>query len=81
MVDCLGGDGSGHGMDHIDRVEAMSMRFCEHYSGVADAKIVRLVALLHDVDDYKLIGLDKAKAGQLGNATAVMDLAGIDSKT
>jgi len=30
VVDCLGG------MDHVDRVEAMTMRFCEHYRGRVD---------------------------------------------
>lgn len=81
VVDCLGGDDSGHGMDHVDRVEAMSIRFCEHYLGVVDAKIVRLAALLHDVDDYKLVGLKKGTTGQLENAVAIMNAAGIDGKT
>lgn len=49
VVACLGGDDSGHGMDHIDRVEALAMRFCEHFKGEVDANIARLAALLHDV--------------------------------
>lgn len=77
VVDCLGGDDSGHGMDHIDRVEAMTMRFCEHYNGVVNADIARLAALLHDVDDYKLIG--RHKADRLANTAVIMDRAGIDS--
>lgn len=77
VVVCLGGDDSGHGMDHIDRVEAMTMRFCEHFKGVVDADIARLAALLHDVDDYKLVG--RHKADQLENATTIMERADVDS--
>lgn len=79
VVDCLGGDDSGHGMDHIDRVEAMTMRFCEHYEGGVDTKVARLAALLHDVDDYKLVGPEKA--AELANATAIMSMSGIDEAT
>lgn len=78
VVDCLGGDDSGHGMDHIDRVEAMTVRFSEHYSGVIDADIAQLAALLHDVDDYKLVGLQKGQNGEHENAVAIMQAAGIE---
>ena len=79
VVECLGGDDSGHGMDHIDRVEAMTMHFSKHFEGRIDAQVARLAALLHDVDDYKLVG--RHKAGLLVNATAIMERAGIDSVT
>ncbi len=66
-------------MDHIDRVEAMTMRFCEYYEGLVDADIARLAALLHDVDDYKLIG--RHKANELENTAIIMDRAGMDGAT
>ncbi len=79
VVEFLGGDDSGHGMDHIDRVEAMTMRFCEHFKGEVDANIARLAALLHDVDDYKLVGHEKA--AKLANATSIMAETGVGEVT
>jgi len=75
VVACLGGDDSGHGMDHIDRVEAMTMRFCEHFGGKVDTEVALLAALLHDVDDYKLVGRDVA--GKHDNARTIMLQSGI----
>ena len=46
----LGEDHSGHGMEHIDRVFHLSLKFAEQEK--ADKDIVSLIALLHDVDDY-----------------------------
>lgn len=79
VVDILGGDDSGHGMDHIDRVEAMTVRFCEHFKGTVDCNVARLAALLHDVDDYKLVG--RHNADSLANATKIMAHAGVDAAT
>lgn len=76
VAEYLGGDDSGHGMDHIDRVEAMTVRFCGYYQGEVDCGIARLAALLHDVDDYKLVG--RENAGKLFNATAIMTTANIE---
>ena len=45
-------DNSGHGMDHINRVLNLALKFAEKEN--ANKKIVSLIALLHDVDDYKL---------------------------
>ena len=47
-------DKSGHGMDHINRVLDLSLKFALKEN--ANLEIVSLIALLHDVDDYKLFG-------------------------
>lgn len=52
-------DNSGHGMDHVDRVLKLSLRFAEKEN--ADKYIVSLIALLHEVDDYKLFGVNNVK--------------------
>ena len=64
VYNCLNNDKSGHGMDHIDRVVDLSLKFCEEEN--ANKEIVTLIALLHDVDDYKLVG--KEQANELTNA-------------
>ena len=65
----LNKDNSGHGMDHIDRVLNLSLRFAKKEK--ANIEIVTLIALLHDVDDYKLFGMESAK--RLTNAKRIMD--------
>ena len=64
----LDNDNSGHGMDHIDRVLKLSLKFAEKEN--ADKEVVALIALLHDVDDYKLFG--KENAENLSNAKKIM---------
>jgi uncharacterized protein len=71
----LAGDTSGHGIDHVDRVYLTAMHFAGELPDV-DRHTVALAALLHDVDDYKLVG--KEQAERLTNATAIMDRVGID---
>ena len=56
VYNCLKNDHSGHGMDHIDRVLDLSLKFCKVEN--ANKEIVTLIALLHDVDDYKLVGIE-----------------------
>lgn len=51
-------DNSGHGMEHVDRVLNLSLKFAELEN--ANKEIVSLIALLHDVDDYKLFGVENA---------------------
>ena len=48
----LGKDESGHSNDHIDRVLDLSLKFAKEEN--ANETVVALIALLHDVDDYKL---------------------------
>lgn len=71
----LGNDDSGHDKDHINRVLALSLRFAK--SENADKYITALIALLHDVDDYKLFGLENEK--NLSNARNIMNICNIDS--
>lgn len=51
---------SGHRIDHIDRVLGLSIEFVKTCSINLDEEIVKLIAILHDVDDYKLFGKDYA---------------------
>lgn len=51
-------DNSGHGMEHVNRVLNLSIKFAEIEN--ANKDIVALIALLHDVDDYKLFGMESA---------------------
>ncbi len=71
----LNGDQSGHGMDHIDRVLALSLKFAQQEVSV-DVEVVSLIALLHDVDDYKLFGEESER--NLTNARRIMRDVGIE---
>ncbi len=46
-------DSSGHDWRHIYRVWQIALRICEIDAERADAFIVQLAALLHDLDDWK----------------------------
>lgn len=61
-------DNSGHGTDHINRVLELSLKFAEKEN--ANKEVVSLIALLHDVDDYKLFGVENAE--NLTNARLIM---------
>ena len=73
VYELLNKDNSGHGNDHIDRVLDLSLRFAQKED--ADKEIVSLIALLHDVDDYKLFGRENAE--NLTNATRIMNEANV----
>ena len=60
--ECHGGDNSGHDFAHILRVLANAERILAEIPA-ADAEAVRLAAVLHDVDDYKLSGSGAAGGG------------------
>ncbi len=66
----------GHGIDHINRVLELSLKFAdiEH----ANRDITALIALLHDVDDYKLFGVEHSK--KLTNAKKIMKDCSIDKE-
>ena len=67
-------DNSGHGMEHIERVSKISLRFAEAEN--ADKETVALIALLHDVDDYKLFGAESADS--LTNAKIILEQRSIN---
>lgn len=72
----LKSDKSGHGMDHVDRVLKLSLKFAKDQP--VDIEIVSLIALLHDVDDYKIFGQEAAK--DLTNAQKILDTCGINDE-
>ena len=73
VYELLNTDNSGHGNDHIDRVFKLSLKFAQKEN--ANKDIVSLIALLHDVDDYKLFGEENAE--KLTNAKSIMSRANI----
>lgn len=74
----LKNDPSGHGMDHIERVYDLAITFAKKESN-ANIEIVALIALLHDVDDYKLFG--KESANNLTNAKSILKKINADDRT
>ena len=62
-------DNSGHGMDHINRVLSLAIKFAEHEN--CNKEWVALGALLHDVDDYKLFG--SKNQAELTNANIILN--------
>lgn len=77
VFELLNTDNSGHNMDHIDRVLNLSLNFAKQEC--ANKEVVSLIALLHDVDDYKLFGMENAE--NLTNAKKIMNNCNIDLKT
>lgn len=75
VFELLSSDASGHGADHIERMVRLSVRFAKAEG--ADVGLTELIALLHDVDDYKLFGVQGAAS--LTNARTIMDEAEIPS--
>lgn len=76
VYNLLDKDNSGHGIDHINRVLNLSLKFAEIEN--ANKDIVSLIALLHDVDDYKLFGTINAE--NLTNAKRIMSNCNIDKE-
>ena len=77
VSELLDKDNSGHGMEHINRVFELSLKFAEKENGNKD--IVSLIALLHDVDDYKLFRMENAE--NLTNAKRIMRECNVDEST
>lgn len=76
VYDFLGKDESGHSNDHIERVLNLSLKFAKEEK--ANETIVALIALLHDVDDYKLVS--KEEADNLTNAKKILKDANISDE-
>lgn len=77
VFELLNTDNSGHNMDHIDRVLNLSLKFAKQEC--ANKEVVSLIGLLHDVDDYKLFGMENAE--NLTNAKKIMNDCNIDLET
>jgi uncharacterized protein len=74
VYELLCNDDTGHDISHVDRVLKLSLKFAKDEE--CDEYIVSLIALLHDVDDYKLFG--KENSNNLGNAKSIMNSLNID---
>jgi uncharacterized protein len=68
---------NGHGMEHVLRVVKLASRFAKQEK--ANLELTTLIALLHDVDDYKLFGQEDANS--LNNAKRIMKDCKIDVTT
>ncbi len=55
VSEILSNDNSGHDMEHIKNVMALSLKFAKEEK--CNKSLVVAIALLHDVDDYKLFGI------------------------
>ncbi|MDY4788196.1 MAG: HD domain-containing protein [Bacilli bacterium] len=73
----LSSDQSGHNMQHINRVINLSLKFNQTEKG--NPQLIYLIALLHDVDDYKLC--NKYDSDNLTNAITIMNKCNIDVET
>ena len=76
VMNLLGADTSGHSIDHVDRVHRMSLEFADQED--VDSTVISLIALLHDVDDYKLFG--RESADNLTNAKRILSENHVDQK-
>ena len=65
-------DRSGHDFEHIRRVCRMAEHLMEETDG-ADVFIVKMGALLHDIDDWKLIS--KKEDGQVSSFLASLEMS------
>lgn len=74
VCELLDKDNSGHGMEHVERVLKMSLNFAEKEN--ANKEIVAFIALLHDVDDYKLFGVENVN--NLINARKILEQCSIE---
>jgi len=72
----LNNENSGHGMDHINRVLNLSLKFSKIEK--ADDELVSLIALLHDIDDYKLFDIENAD--NLTNEKNIMNNCNVSKK-
>ncbi len=68
-------DQTGHGVDHLDRVLSLALAFARQEK--ANPDMVSIIALLHDVDDYKLVGIEAASL--FLNSKKIMTAVGLDS--
>ena len=72
VIKLLGSDNSGHGMDHINRVSKIALSLVDEST---NKELVTAIALLHDVDDYKIVGneTDLVNAKEILSKTTFTD--------
>ena len=73
----LGKNNDGHGMEHIDRVFNLALNFAQKEE--ANKEIVSLISLLHNVDDYKLFGIENSN--NLTNSRKILKQCSIEEET
>ena len=66
------GRADGHGADHSVRVYRNALKIAAHYEE-CDVTLVSVAAILHDVDDYKLL-----QTANNANARAFLEAEGVD---
>ncbi len=71
----LDSDDSGHGMDHVNRVCRIALSISE---ADINKELVSAIALLHDVDDYKLFGIESSN--NLTNTKMILSKTGFNEK-
>jgi len=76
VYELLNSDNSGHGIDHIIRVYDLALKFAD--TEQANKEIVAIASLLHDVDDYKIVGIENS--GNLTNAKNIMNKVDISTE-
>lgn len=69
VEDILKDDDTGHNISHIERVYNLSVEFAK--MEYANVFVTSLISLLHEVDDYKIVGLDDAS--KLTNSKNIMN--------
>ena len=65
-------EGSGHDWFHIDRVRKMALRIGEQEG--CDLFVVEMAALLHDLDDWKLNGVESQTEVKRRNGLIILNL-------
>ena len=76
VSDILNKDETGHDISHVNRVTKLALEFAKKEG--SDEEVVYLIAMLHDVDDYKLFG--KKQAADLINARNILDKIEVEEK-
>lgn len=74
IAELLSENKDGHDADHINRVKHLTEKFAAETG--ADIEKAVVIALLHDADDYKLVGIDNS--GKQANARNLLEKCGAD---